>query len=288
MTAPFPFVAAIASEVSTEPGLWFAFRGRELLVSDAFSVPRMTSLARLGLSPRRVQTLGFLHGEVCFSAELPADVEPPSGARFCDLRRLFGRLSDELLAVAGRAVQIMEWDRTHQFCGACAAPTAPHPKRRARVCTHAACGLEFFPRLSPAMIVSVERDASILLARSPHFPKGIYSVLAGFVDPGESAEDAVHREVFEEVGLRVTNVRYFGSQAWPFPNSLMLGFQADYAGGELVLEADEIEDAAFFSVDALPQTFPGNVSISQWLLRDFVTRHGGRVAEEAPWRSERS
>jgi NAD+ diphosphatase len=248
----------------------------------------MASLAHLGLSPNRVQTLGFLRGEACFSAELPGDVEPPEGARFCDLRRLFGRMSEELLAVAGRAVQIVEWDRTHQFCGACASPTAPHPKRRARVCTRVGCALEFFPRLAPAMIVSVERDASILLARSPHFPKGIYSVLAGFVDPGESAEDAVHREVFEEVGLTVNNVRYFGSQAWPFPNSLMLGFQADYAGGELVLEADEIEDAGFFPVDALPATFPGRVSISQWLLEDFIARHRERGAEEVAWRSERS
>ena len=178
------------------------------------------------------------------------------------------------MAVAGRAVQIVEWDRTHQFCGACAAPTVLHERVRARVCTNPACKLEAYPRLSPAMIVAVERGEELLLARSPHFPAGIYSVLAGFVDPGESVEDAVHREVFEETAVRVANVRYFASQPWPFPNSLMLGFQADYAGGDVVPEPGEIEHAAFFHVDALPPLFPGNVSISQWLIADFVRRHG--------------
>jgi NAD+ diphosphatase len=196
--------------------------------------------------------------------------------RFRDLRQLFGRMQDELIAVAGRAVQIVEWDRTHQFCGACASPTSSIPTRRARVCTNERCKLEFFPRLSPAMIVAVERGREILLARSPHFPPEIYSVLAGFVDPGESAEEAVRREVFEEVGLRVTNIRYFGSQPWPFPHSLMLGFIADYESGELALEADEIEDARFFHVDELPKTFPGRVSISQWLLHDFIDRARAR------------
>ena len=171
-------------------------------------------------------------------------------------------------------MQVMHWDRTHQFCGACASPTRPHGSARARVCTNADCGLEHYPRLSPAIIVAVERGDEILLARSPHFPPGIYSVLAGFVDPGESAEEAVVREVFEETAIRVTNVRYFGSQPWPFPHSLMLGFQADYESGAVSPQEGEIEDAGFYRVDALPKTFPGNISISQWLLRDFVRRRG--------------
>jgi NAD+ diphosphatase len=268
------FVPATKLAESAEGALWFIFRRRELLVDSSWAVPDDAAFAALGITPVRTQVLGQLDGVACFSAELPITTEPPAGTQFRDLRQLYGRMREELLAVAGRAVQIVEWDRTHQYCGACAAQTRLQPRRRARVCTNESCGLEFFPRVAPAMIVAVERGPEILLARSPHFPPGIYSVLAGFVDPGENAEEAVHREVFEEVGVRVTNVRYFGSQPWPFPHSLMLAFRAEYASGVLTLDSEEIEDAAFFHVDALPSTFPGRVSISQWLLHDFLARHG--------------
>ena len=128
-----------------------------------------------------------------------------------------------------------------------------------------------YPRLAPAMIVAVERGDEILLGRSNNFPPGIFSVLAGFVEPGESAEEAVIREVYEETRIVVQNVRYFGSQAWPFPNSLMLGFTAEYLSGEVDTSYDsEMESADFFHVNQLPQTFPGNISISQWLLNAFV------------------
>ena len=268
------FVPSTRFQERAGSGLWFAFRRRELLLVDGNSLPSGPSLETIGLSPVRVQFLGCLEGEACFSAELPPDVDPPPGAHFQDLRQLLGRLEERLTAVASRAVQIMEWDRTHQFCGACGSPTEPHPTMRARVCASPACKLEHFPRVSPAMIVAVERGPEILLARSPHFPPQVYSVLAGFVDPGESVEEAVHREVAEETGVQVRNLRYFASQPWPFPHSLMLGFQAEYESGELSLDPEEIEDAGFFHVDALPKTFPGRVSISQWLLDDFCARHG--------------
>ncbi len=254
--------------------MFFAFRARELLVSDAFAVPVVRSLQDLGLTPLRTQFLGMLGDEACFSAELPADHRAPEGAHFRDLRSLYGRLRDELFAVAGRAVQIMEWDRSHQFCGACGAPTTLHDKARARVCSR--CRAEAFPRLSPAIIVSVERGDEILLARSPHFPDGIYSTLAGFVDPGESLEEAVRREVREETGVWVQNASYFGSQPWPFPGSLMIGFRAEYESGEVIPDGVEIEAADFFHVDALPRTFPSPMSISHWLIEDFRARRGRR------------
>ena len=134
-----------------------------------------------------------------------------------------------------------------------------------------------YPRLAPAMIVAVEREDQILLARSPHFPPGIQSVLAGFVEPGESAEEAVIREVFEETAIAVKNVRYFGSQPWPFPNSLMLGFQAEYESGDIEVDGEEIIEAAWYPADAMPSFFPGRVSISQWLIQDFLTRNGQPV-----------
>lgn len=271
---PTSFVLAYDVRPRAVGDIWFAFRRHELLVGADFLPPRGVSLAELGLEPIRVQWLGEWNGLGCCSAELPPGVEAPPGMQFRDLRSLFGRLPEELMGLAAHAIQIKEWDRTHQFCGACGSPTDYHPTQRARVCTDPACGLSFYPRLAPAMIVAVERGPEILLARSPHFPPGIYSVLAGFVEPGESVEGAVYREVLEETGIRVKNIRYFGSQPWPFPHSLMLGFQAEYEGGEVRPQPDEIEDAAFFHVDALPKTFPGRVSISQWLLHDFLRRHG--------------
>ena len=162
--------------------------------------------------------------------------------------------------MAGRAKQIVEWHRTHRFCGRDGTETVPRLAELAKECPR--CGMLFYPRLSPAVIVLVKRGDDVLLARSPGFPPGMYSVLAGFVEPGESIEETIEREVCEEVGVEVKNVRYFGSQLWPFPNSLMIGFIADYAGGELRVEPSEIEDAGWYSADDLP-TLPPKVSIAR-------------------------
>jgi NAD+ diphosphatase len=130
-----------------------------------------------------------------------------------------------------------------------------------------------YPRLNPAAIVLVQKGDQILLARSPGFPQGLYSVLAGYVEPGESIEETVAREIGEEVGIEVRNVRYFGSQPWPFPHSLMIGFTADYADGELSPDPGEIEDAGWYTTDDLPQ-LPPETSIARAMIDDFVTRHG--------------
>lgn len=251
--------------------LCFAFRRRELLVTADAQLPTVALIDLHGIEAVRTQYLGRLDDVPCYSAELDPKLAAPPGLAFRDLRVLLGSLEPAVHAVAGRAVQIVEWDRSHQYCGACGRETELSGSDRSRSCP--VCRVPMYPRLSPAMIVAVERGDEILLARSPHFPAGIYSVLAGFVEPGESAENAVVREVFEETGIVVADVRYFGSQPWPFPNSLMLGFRADYASGEIDTDDDEIEDAGWFRADALPQTFRGNVSIAQWLLNDFVQRH---------------
>ncbi|MBC7172934.1 MAG: NAD(+) diphosphatase [Polyangiaceae bacterium] len=250
------------------PALVFAFRSRKLLLVGG-SVPSVGALT----PPADSHYLGRLGEAHCYCCAWPDTLEVPESGQFRDLLAVYGTLPASLAAIAGRAVQIVEWDRTHRFCGACATPTELSASARSRVCP--ACRLEQFPRLSPAIIVAVERGEEILLARGPHFPPGIYSVLAGFVDPGESAEEAVRREVHEETGMLVGDVRYFASQPWPFPHSLMLGFQATWMGGEMSLQEGEIEDAGFFHVDALPRMFPGRVSISQWLIEDFVRRHRG-------------
>jgi NAD+ diphosphatase len=263
------FQSRLVSEgLAESASLWFLFRGRELLVTIEGGVLVGSDPGAAGAAPLRRQFLGLLGARPCWAGELPADTQPPPGMTFQDLRWLYGRLPPELHEVAGRAVQIVDWDRSHQFCGACGAPTRPAERERARVCER--CGLAHYPRLAPSMIVAVEREGTLLLARSPHFPRGIYSVLAGFVEPGESVEETVAREVYEETGIEVQDIRYFGSQPWPYPHSLMLGFKARWRAGEIRVDGVEIEDAAWFSPDAMPPLFPGNISISQWLIRDFL------------------
>lgn len=269
---PLRFLSALEPDpAGEEPALYFAFRRRELLVGGREALPRAGALDQLGLPATSAHYLGELEGVPCWAVDLPPDADPPADMEFRDLRALFGRLPEPLHAVAGRAVQIVEWDRTHRFCGACGKETERVPEERARRC--AACGLLLYPRLAPSMIVAVERDDQILLARSPHFPPGIFSVLAGFVEPGESVEECVRREVYEETRILVDDIRWFGSQPWPYPNSLMLGFQARYAGGEVQVDGREVVEAAFFPADDMPMHFPGRFSISQWLIQDFLDRH---------------
>jgi NAD+ diphosphatase len=251
--------------------LWFAFRDDRLLVLEDARVPLAGGPDELGLDVLFRLGIGELDGHACWAIEVDADVRPPEGMVFDDLRGLFYRVDEELFRMAGRAKQIVGWHATHRFCGRCGGETERVPGDLAMKCTR--CGMMHFPRLSPAAIVLVKREDMILLARSPGFPKGLYSVLAGFVEPGESIEEAVVREVREEVGIEVTNVRYFGSQPWPFPNSLMIGFTAEYTGGDLNPQPGEIEDAGWYTADDLPK-MPPKLSIARAMIDDFVRQQG--------------
>ncbi|MAG32503.1 MAG: NAD(+) diphosphatase [Deltaproteobacteria bacterium] len=275
---PFRFVPHHKPpEKPGEDPILFAFRGRDLLVTEGLILPDVKQIDAHGYEAVRTQYLGQLDGRHCYSAELPHDQTESDGFKFTNLHMLHGTLDEQTHALAGRAVQIMEWDRTHQFCGACGEPTVLATEDRSRSCPK--CKFPMYPRLAPAMIVSVERDDEILLARSPHFPEGIMSVLAGFVEPGESAEEAVKREVYEETKILCGNVEYFSSQAWPFPNSLMLGFRAQYESGEIEIDNEEIVAAEWFKASEMPHFFPGRVSIAQWLIRDFLIRNGQEVPD---------
>jgi NAD+ diphosphatase len=217
----------------------------------------------MGLEPLREQYLGTLGDTHCFACEIGLDSTAPEGWSWSGLRGLFGLVDDSLFALAGRAVQIVDWDRSHQYCGRCGTPTQIKGSERARQCP--ACGQVHYPRLAPAVMALVRRGDELLLARSPHFPPGMHSALAGFVEPGESLEQCLHREVKEEVGVEVTNLRYFSSQPWPFPHSLMIAFTCDYAGGLLTPQPDEIEAAQWFTLDALP-VLPNPISIARRLI----------------------
>jgi len=244
---------------------WFVFQqGRLLVHAETARAPLIADPSELGFSTERSIFVGSLHGEPSFALEVEGDRPAPEGMVWEGLRPLFMRYEPAQIAAAARAAQLVDWDRDHRFCGRCAAPTVHAEHERVRTCP--ACGLNAYPRISPAMMALVKRGRELLLARSPRFPGAMFSALAGFVEAGESVEETVLREVREEVGVEVANLCYFGSQSWPFPNSLMLAFVCDYAGGEITPEEGEIAEAAWFDVDALPQ-IPMPVSIAGKLIR---------------------
>jgi NAD+ diphosphatase len=271
MPVPARFVPALAlSAEEVDSAWWFAFRGNDLLVilvDEMVRIPEASELSELEVPRQQRHYLGQLDGRPCFAVELTDRTAVPKGMSFLGLRGLFGRVDDQVFALAGRAAQIVSWDQTHRFCGRCGTLTATKKDERAKLCPK--CGLLNFPRLSPAIIVAVVHGPKILLAHANHFPDGFYSVLAGFVEPGETLEECVRREVQEEVGLQVKNIRYFGSQPWPFPHSLMIGFTAEFAGGRITIDGAEIADAAWFSPSDLPR-IPGEISIARRLIDWFV------------------
>lgn len=216
---------------------------------------------------RHKHFLGHYLQRPCFA--VAADGKPAEGFQTTDLRGLLGKAPQSLFYLAGRAQQIVEWHETHRYCGRCGAETQDHSADRAKECVQ--CRLISYPRLSPSIIVLVTRGEEMLLARNANWPVNMYSTLAGFVEVGESIEQTLHREVFEEVGLKVKNLEYFGSQSWPFPNSLMLGFHAEYDSGEIVCQAGEIADAQWFTPHNLPQ-IPPKTAISGWLIQEFLDR----------------
>jgi NAD+ diphosphatase len=222
----------------------------------------------LWFEPARTLYLGALGGQACWAAEAPADAPPPpAGFAWEGLRTLFSVLEDAHFALAGRAIQLIDWDRHHRYCGRCGTPTEAKAEERARICP--ACKLTAYPRIAPAVMALVRREREILLGRSPHFPPGMYSALAGFVEPGETLEQCLAREVEEEVGVQVSRIRYFASQPWPFPNSLMIAFVCDWKSGDIRPQAGEIEDAKWFDVLQLPE-LPSRISIARRLIDAVV------------------
>lgn len=206
--------------------------------------------------------IGEWRGRPCHAADVERFPELP-GAEPVPLRAVFGLFGAEAFALAGRATQLLDWQANHRFCGKCGTPSVRQEGEPAMRCP--ACGLLAYPRLSPAVMVLVRDGERLLLARSPHFKPGVFSALAGFVEPGETLEQCAVREVREEVGVDIVNLRYFASQPWPFPNSLMIAFFADYAGGTITPQPGEIEAADWFAPEALP-LLPEPISISRRLI----------------------
>ena len=273
---PFHSATQPTAEQVGRPAHWFLLAKHKLLVQPTaeggYTIPVWTEAAESGLPLLRSHFLGTLEGRPCYAAEVTADTPLPTGHEWQGLRPLLGQMAEPLVQVAGRALQIVDWDRNHQFCGRCATPLEPAADR-AKVCPQ--CGLRSYPRISPAVIMAVRREDTLLLAHAKRHPAGFFSVLAGFAEPGETLEETVAREVAEEVGLAVRNIRYFGSQPWPFPDSLMIGFTCEYAGGEIQFNDDEIGEAGWYTAAQIPHllTPPARISIAGALIADF-TRGG--------------
>jgi NAD+ diphosphatase len=256
---------------ASDAGLHIVFQAGQLITDMRSATPCL--IAQEDFEVNRWQTanrhfLGYWSDQPCFASALTSETELDA-MRYQrgSLYHILGRVDDVLFALAGRAAQVLDWERDHQFCGRCAQPMEVDQQERAMRC--APCKIMNYPRIAPCVIVLVTRGEEMLLARNVNFPGQMYSTLAGFIEAGESAEDTLIREVKEEVGVDVHNLRYFQSQSWPFPNQLMLGFFAEYAGGDIVCDPSEIADAQWFHYRDMPQTPPPS-SISGQLIQHYM------------------
>jgi NTP pyrophosphohydrolases containing a Zn-finger, probably nucleic-acid-binding len=243
-----------APEEINENSIWFIFKGNRLLVkqiNNGIHVPSYKEINGIESASSSFHYLGELDGTNCYTIKVDDKWEQMDEYTFEDLRTIMGQIDYTVCELSGKAYQVLYWDETHKYCGKCGTPTENLDGERAKVCPK--CGFMSYPRISPAIIVAITKGDKILLAHNSKFKKKMYSTIAGFVEPGETFEEAVMREVKEEVGICVKNIKYFASQPWPFPNSLMIAFTAEYESGEIMPDGIEIEDAQWFFKDSMPE-----------------------------------
>jgi NAD+ diphosphatase len=185
------------------------------------------------------------------------------------LRELFPIINSDDFFILSKSLQIYNWSRHHKFCGACGKETFEvNESEFSKFCQY--CEINFYPRISPVVMALIKRNDQILLARSHHFPKGMFSALAGFCEVGESLSMTLDREIYEEVGIYVNNHTYFSSQSWPFPHSLMIAFECDYVSGKIKIDKNEIEDAKWFSKNKISCLLPSKMSIARRLIDNYL------------------
>jgi NAD+ diphosphatase len=269
------FEPGFDSRIEVSAGDWIiGVVGSRVLVDhsqNTLLIPCRDLLSLVPWSPIEKLYLGTWQNIACFAFIYPADLELPNESPISvgSLRRLLGLISDELFGLAGRALQLAHWYEFHRHCGRCGRATELQLHERVLACP--ACGALFYPRIAPCVIGIVIRGQSCLLAHNVNFAEGLYSTIAGFIEPGETAEQALAREIREETGIEVDHLEYIGSQPWPFPSQLMLGFVARYKSGDIQVDGVEITDAQWFAPDAMPIVPPPH-TISGKLIDIFLQR----------------
>ncbi len=249
-----------------------------LLLPDEYSLPDRSDLNHLSftLPVRSALYIGQLNGRKCYAFTLN-EKEKTASDFWIPFRIATGLMTSGIFTAVCRAKELLHWRNQHKFCGHCGNPLSESKTDAALICP--VCGEHYYPQIAPAVIVAVIRNGKeILLAHNRRFRENIYGLIAGFVEAGESAEQAIAREIMEETGITVGNIRYFSSQCWPFPNSLMLGYYADYVSGDAEADGDELSDLGWFSVENLPQIPPPG-SIARRLIDDFVRKQGGQTGK---------
>lgn len=245
---------------------WFAFNDSKILIQNSKSeilIPQLEDLATIGCEISSKHYIGKIEGHNCFAVALRSKKGIDEHFSFIPLKALYSSVDDDIFFISTKASQIVHWDATHKFCGRCGHTTNELENQNAKVCPN--CGFISYPVISPAVITAILKDDKILLAHNANFTENMYSLIAGFVEPGETLEEAAQREIMEEVGIKVKNVKYFGSQPWPFPNSLMLGFTAEYESGDVQVDGVEILKADWFTKDNMPE-IPQKVSIARRII----------------------
>lgn len=263
----------IAPEEHFEQDLIFVFQ-KDLLLTRVDGtlrlIPTFQQIQTFKQSFSRKLYLGTLDGIHCYAAELEDCLQPTEHYKFDGIRSLFSIMPEAVIKIAGKAFQILHWDSSHQFCGRCGTRTLTRADERVRICP--SCDLQAYPRITPVIIVAVVRDGKLLLANNKSMRKDLYSLIAGFIEPGESFEEGVRREVREEVNIEIEDIHYFGSQTWPFPSSLIAGFTAHHRSGEIIPDGVEIGHADWYSPHSMP-SIPPPGSISRMLIDWFVADH---------------
>jgi NAD+ diphosphatase len=238
------------------------------LEGEKYIIPRREDLGKFNSEINHIQCLGAFKGINCYCGEIKSIVD--DNYRLIDLRTYSKGVNHDEFLVSSKALLLLEHERANQKCGLCGNQMKMKDggNDRAMICTN--CGNMVWPKTAPAIIVAVTKGDKLLLGHNRMFPEGMYSIIAGFVEMGETFEQCVRREVFEETGIKVKNIKYFGSQPWPFPNSYMIGFTAEYLEGEIKVDNDEIIDAKWFSKEEVPGLYRKSISISTELIEWFL------------------
>ncbi|GFN35751.1 NAD(+) diphosphatase [Tepidimicrobium xylanilyticum] len=258
-----------------EGDYWFLFRDDKLMVYEKdgkISIPRRKDVLKLNISIYNIQCMGAYFGYNCYCGEF-VDILDDEKNKLMDLKTLSKSIEENYYYLASKAKLLLNWLKSNQYCGRCGSKMHMKDSKSERAMVCSMCNNTTWPRTSPAIIVAVTKGDKLLLAHNRQFPNGRYSVIAGFVEYGETLEECVKREVYEEVGIKVRNIKYFGSQPWPFPNSMMIGFTAEYLDGEIKVDGDEIIDANWFTKEEVLRMHNKSISLGSQLIEWFIKNY---------------